>query len=118
QSGAFIIAGPPVKTTEWVPQAPLGRGHLYQWSVVASFPGSNAFSPTHRPAPFRILSADTHMRLTAMRSKEASEPLTYAAALLQVGLYDEARSRLRVYLVAHPDSAVAKSMLAAAVHER
>jgi hypothetical protein len=96
------VTSPPLRTVEWVPDAPLARGDTYVWQVEGSAAGRESTAPTP-PAPaarFLVLNATDAARLAHTPSSHLVRGLLYA----DVGLLDDAEQELAELRQQNPSS--------------
>ncbi|MEO8520235.1 MAG: hypothetical protein ABI603_02665 [Acidobacteriota bacterium] len=104
------ITSPPLDALEWIPEAPLTRGHTYEWQVEAAAGGSDRIAPLppDPPAAFAVLSADAAARLAAAPDSHLVRGILYANA----GVLDAARRELEALAAQNPGSDTVRQWLA------
>lgn len=110
----IVAESPALLATMWRPEEPLRRGGVYAWQVVAvAKDGSDvAPAPPLPQARFEIVDVATLERLRAARETRGSTPLVMAILEAQEGLLLEAAEDLQKYAADHPESAIARTLLA------
>lgn len=104
------ISSPPLAGREWIPEAPLTRGHIYEWQVEAVAGGSDRIAPLppDPPAAFAVLSADDAARLAGAPDSHLVSGILYANA----GVLDAARRELEALAAQNPGSDTVRQWLA------
>lgn len=94
QATGATINSPPVRDTEWRPDAPLTRGRTYAWQVAVSVGTREVIAPRppDPPARFMIADAATAARLERLPASPLSRGILYAHA----GLLEDAEREFAV----------------------
>jgi hypothetical protein len=90
----------------WTPVAPLSRGALYQWQIVANRKEGPVRVPASpaADAKFRILDVATFARVEAARAEPAPSHLLAAILLAKAGIKDEVQKELDALASENPGS--------------
>jgi hypothetical protein len=101
----------PSSITEWNPSAPLDRGNIYSWVVIAVVDGKEIVSPgVAAPAmKFQVLSANDLQKLD--RLKRTRSHLVLGVFYAKVGLMAEAESEFQELVRLNPDDKIVKKLL-------
>ena len=96
---------------EWKPSAPLDRGNIYSWVVIAVVDGKEIVSPgAAAPAmKFQVLSADDLQKLDQLKLTRSH--LVLGVFYAKVGLLGEAEREFQELASLNPDDKVAKKLL-------
>ena len=97
-----VMQSPVLNTTTWTADQPLQRGKVYEWQISASSAnrsGGNRSeimvpAPPAKDAKFRVLDAETEMRIERARQQGEMGHLLAAAILARAGLPGEAHQEL------------------------
>jgi len=101
---------PPTKT-QWKAPAPLPRGQVFSWTVVAVVDGKKVVSPS-ASAPemkFAVLSAENFQELTSL--KKSNSHLALGVFYARAGLLNEAEREFQSLLKLNPQSELARKLL-------
>lgn len=105
----------PAGTEEWTPPTPLTRGALYRWQIVAVAPEgqeTETAAGTKPGAVFKVLSADAHDRLEALRGGPSGQShLTLGVAYAREGLKEESAREFRALQEGNARSVLAKRLV-------
>ena len=107
-----VVVSPPLTITEWAAAAPLERGRIYSWQVVARVDGKEIASP-EPPAPearFKVLDQSQLAELERIR-RDYKSHLVLGTAYAQAGLLEEAEGEFRALFNANPTSPAAQRLL-------
>jgi hypothetical protein len=98
--------------TEWTPGAPLARGKVYTWAVIAKVNGKDVISPAPSQAEmrFKVLSADAHNELKSLQNNTRSH-LALGVFYARAGMLDEAEREFRALVRLNPTSPLAAKLL-------
>lgn len=101
----------PSANTEWKPSAPLDRGNIYSWVVIAVVDGKEIVSPgAAAPAMrFQVLSANDIQKLDQL--KRTRSHLVLGVFYAKVGLLAEAEREFQELDRLNPDDKVAQKLL-------
>lgn len=101
---------PPV--TEWTPSAPLPRGKVYTWAVIAKINGSDVIVPaaSQPEMKFKVLSGETLRDLTALQTRTRSH-LALGIFYARAGMLEDAEREFQALIKQNPQSAVAMRLL-------
>jgi len=101
---------PPV--TEWTPSAPLPRGKVYAWAVIAKINGSDVIVPaaSQPEVKFKVLSEETLRDLTALQSRTSSH-LALGIFYVRAGMLEDAEREFQALNKQNPQSPVAMKLL-------
>lgn len=104
------ITSPPLEALEWIPEAPLTRGHIYEWQVETAAGGGDRIAPLppDPPAAFAVLSAEVAARLAAAPDSHLVRGILYANA----GALDAARQELEALAAQNPGFDTVRQWLA------
>jgi hypothetical protein len=101
---------PPTKT-QWKAPAPLPRGQVFSWTVIAVVDGKKVASPS-ASAPemkFAVLSAENFQELTSL--KKSNSHLALGVYYARAGLLNEAEREFHSLLKLNPQSELARKLL-------
>lgn len=101
-----ITQSPPLTQTAWPTAAPLPRGNIFFWEVVATKDGKEITAPV-APAPkarFKVLATEHQQELIKLRSQKPESHLALGLAYARFGLIAEALSELTVLSKENPNS--------------
>jgi hypothetical protein len=104
------LLGPTIN--QWTFSAPLKRGEIYSWAVVALVDGKEIVSPNASTSEirFQILSSSDLDQLAALR--KSGSHLALGVFCARVGLISEAEAELKELLRLNPDSKLIRRLLA------
>jgi hypothetical protein len=110
--GAEVTRSEALTTSAWQPAAPLSRGNVYEWQVIASTPhGDVVLPPPDAPrALFGVVALDAADEIAAARRERPGDTLLTGLLYARAGVIDRAAQELRAYAAAHP-SPSASSLL-------
>jgi hypothetical protein len=97
--------------TQWKAPAPLPRGQVFSWTVVAVVDGKKVVSPS-ASAPeikFAVLSAENFQELTSL--KKSNSHLALGVFYARAGLLNEAEREFQSLLKLNPQSELTKKLL-------
>jgi len=103
-----------VTNVSWQPDAPLKRGAVYQWEVVAYREGQDLGKAPKPPAPeakFRVLEEAQLREIEAARRESGSSHLALGVVYTRAGLLQEAERELDALARSNPDSPLARRLL-------
>lgn len=108
-----VIESKSLTAFEWTPDAPLKRGMLYTWQVVALKNGEEVVSPppTHSAAQVKILEQVKVDELARVRRSHPDAHLLLGILYAKAGLLDEAAREFTILLRNNPRSDVAQKLL-------
>jgi hypothetical protein len=101
---------PPTKT-QWKAPAPLARGQVFSWTVVAVVDGKKVVSPA-ASAPevkFAVLSAENFQELTSLQ--KSNSHLALGVYYARAGLLNEAEREFQSLVKLNPQSELARKLL-------
>jgi len=101
----------PSERTEWLLPAPLKRGEIYDWTVVAVVDGKEIASPgpSAPEMKFQVLSARNLQQLTQL--KKTGSNLALGVFYSREGMIPGAEREFQALVRENPDSVVAKKLL-------
>ena len=108
-----VMSSPQLTATQWTASAPLERGRVYLWQVVAQKDGKEIVSPVP-PAPeakFRVLEQERADELAQAKRDYPTSHLVLGTLFAQAGLLDEAEREYKALATANPNSPVARKLL-------
>ncbi|HEV8483897.1 MAG TPA: hypothetical protein VGV87_10145 [Blastocatellia bacterium] len=108
-----VMVSPPLTVTDWTAPAPLQRGRIYSWQVVARIDGKDVMSP-EPPAPeakFKVLEQSQASELERVKRDYPKSHLMLGVTYAQVGLLDEAESEFKALFDDNPKSSAAQRLL-------
>ncbi|MET0649735.1 MAG: zf-HC2 domain-containing protein [Pyrinomonadaceae bacterium] len=102
----------PPSSTEWTPSAPLPRGGVYTWVVIAKVNGVDVIAPaaSQPEVKFKVLSAEAMRELTELRNSRRSH-LALGIFYARAGMIEEAERELTALVQQNPKSQVAVKLL-------
>jgi hypothetical protein len=101
----------PSTKTQWKAPAPLPRGQVFSWTVIAVVDGKKVVSPS-ASAPemkFAVLSAESLQELTNL--KKSNSHLALGVFYARVGLLNEAEREFQSLIKLNPQSELARKLL-------
>jgi len=113
-AGDPVAESPVVTETRWTPAAPLKRGAVYQWEVVAYRGAQDLGKAPQPPAPdarFRVLDAAQLAEIREARRTQAGSHLALGVLYTRAGLFDAAERELEALAKANPESPLARKLL-------
>lgn len=113
ESFRLVVDSPPLRTTEWTPDAGFEPGEVYQWQVKADRAGMEVLSPAPPAAParFRLLDSDEAEELAAAEGLYGGSHLLMGLLYAQAGLLDESEEELRLLRQENPESHLVRDLL-------
>ena len=102
----------PANATAWTPVAPLPRGQVLTWAVVALVNGEEVImpGPGAPEAKFKVLTDAQRQRIARLH-KQTRPSLALGVFYAQTGLLAEAVAELEEYLKLHPNNSPAQNLL-------
>lgn len=101
----------PPTTTQWEARAPLRRGQIFSWMVVAVLEGKKVVSPS-ASAPemkFAVLSTESFHELTILQKSHSH--LALGVSYARAGLLNEAEREFQSLVKLNPQSQLARKLL-------
>ncbi len=113
-SGGKVVAKSdllPPTVTQWIASAPLKRGEIYSWAVVALADGKEIVTPNASTSEirFQILSNSDLEQLETLR--ESGSHLALGVFYARVGLSNEAKAEFQELMRLNPDSKLIRRLL-------
>ena len=101
--GRGVARSAALPINEWQPPAPLVRGAVYEWQVIASTPrGEIVLPPPDAPrALFAVLSAPVAEEIAAAKGERPNDSLLLGLLYARAGVVDRAEDLLRPYPALH-----------------
>lgn len=98
--------------TEWMPSAPLTRGKVYTWAVIAKVNGNDVIAPaaSQPEMRFKVLSGETLRDLTALQNRTRSH-LALGVFYARAGMLEDAEQEFHALARQNPRSRVAMKLL-------
>lgn len=109
-----IATSEPLQKSEWTIKAPLKRGQIYQWQVMAALKNGEEIKSPMRPAPdakFKVLDAPKTNEIEQAKKRYADSHLLLGIVYANAGLLDEATSEFQMLLKKNPKSELARKLL-------
>jgi hypothetical protein len=108
-----IMESGELTASEWTVEAPLKRGMLYTWQVVALKNGREVVSPppSHAAVQVKILEQAEVEELAQLRRSHPNSHLLLGILYARIGLLDEAAREFTILLRNNPQSDVVKKWL-------
>lgn len=102
----------PASSTEWTPGAPLPRGRVYAWVVVAKVNGGDVTAPaaSQPEMKFKVLSSEALRDLSKLQSGGRSH-LALGIYYARAGMLEEAEREFTALARQNPKSPVAEKLL-------
>jgi hypothetical protein len=101
----------PATKAQWKPPAPLRRGQIFSWIVIAVVDGKKIVSPS-ASAPetrFAVLSTENFQELTDLRKNNSH--LALGVSYARIGLFNEAEREFQSLVKLNPQSELARKLL-------
>jgi hypothetical protein len=97
---------------EWTPSAPLPRGKVFTWVVIAKADGNDVISPaaSQPEARFKVLSGEALRELDALQNGPRSH-LAMGITYARLGMLDEAEREFKILVRQNPNSPFALRLL-------
>jgi hypothetical protein len=102
-----------IMRTEWTPEKPLSRGHIYNWMVEAVKEGRRVRAPAlDKPyASFKVLDNAQAQELKEAKQKWSGSHLLLGVLYARAGVRDQAVKEFKALLAENPGSPLAKKLL-------
>jgi hypothetical protein len=115
-----VATSGPLNKTAWTPNAPLERGQVYTWQVVAVIDDKQVVLPPPAAprAKFKILDQSAFAELERVQRAASNSHLAMGVIYARNGLLDESRREFQALVAANPTSEVAKKLLRAVTSGR
>lgn len=101
----------PIRTTNWMPNEPLKRGHSYGWIVNAILEGNRVRIPSSGMGMFKILDESGVNKLQKVEAQFPRSRLVRGITLYRLGLVDEAQREFEQLKDANPDSQLVRTLI-------
>jgi hypothetical protein len=108
-----VAFSPKLDSLSWSPSAPLNRGEIYSWQVVA-FTSERTITVPLAPAPeakFKVLEEQKMRELEQIKTQNPNAHLLMATFYAENGMVVEARKELEELKKTNPDSVFAQKLV-------